>query len=81
MPAQWKLYIALGAIVMAFAAGFYTEYKFTQASLEKQTSERLNKVNTGVTRIVQFNQEYDNAKKGDNCVDRAIPARMRHLLR
>lgn len=66
---------------MAYGAGFYTEYKFTQAALEKQTVARLNAVNKGVTKLVKFNGNYDNATKGDDCAGRDMPVRLRKLLR
>lgn len=76
-----KIYAIIAAIVMAFGAGFYTEHKFTQAALQKQTEKRLKDISVGTTKIIQFNNGYDHAIAGNKCADSAMPERLRKLLK
>lgn len=81
MTTVLRVYLIIGAIVLSFSAGFYTEYKFTQAALQKQTEARLKDVSVGTTKIIQFNNGYDHAIAGNKCADSAMPERLRKLLK
>lgn len=79
MLANLKIYLMLGAIVMAYGAGFYTEYRFGQAHEANALKKAVYDAGKATSNIITFNGKLDNAHK-DDCYNRPLPADVRKLL-